>query len=478
MQSKPPRPELAAPELAAPEPAARHPGGVDADTIAAIATPPGFGGIGVVRVSGPGTLAIAAALTRRDLPPRRAVHCGFHDADGQAIDVGVALLFRAPRSFTGEDVLELQGHGGPVVLQLVLDAVLAQGARLARPGEFTERAFVNGKLDLAQAEAVADLIASASAAAARGALRSLQGDFSRAVLDIDAAVLQLRVYVEAAMDFPDEGADFLAEGDVDTRLTGIATAFATLLRESRHGVLLRDGVSIALLGKPNVGKSSLLNRLAGQERAIVTEIPGTTRDLIHVDLLIDGLPVELVDTAGLRESSDQVEREGVRRAREQAARADLVLLVRDDRGETNGDAGLQTLLDAGLEPQRVITVLNKSDLSGGAAGLLPAASDGGAAVRVSAATGAGLDMLVAEIKRRVGFAADGRTFTARRRHIEALKAGEAAVGRARALLDAGAAAELAAEELRAAHQSLGSIVGELTPDDLLGEIFASFCIGK
>lgn len=459
MPSKPPRPEAGTPPGA----------GIDVDTIAAVATAPGFGGIGVVRVSGPGVDRIAEALTGSRPAPRLAVYCTFRDQHGEAVDQGIALRFPGPHSFTGEDVLELQGHGGPMVLQLLLDAVLAQGARLARPGEFTERAFVNGKLDLAQAEAVADLIASASTAAAQGALRSLQGDFSRAVLDIDEAVLQLRVFVEAAMDFPDEGADFLAEGDVDARLARIDDALATLLRESRSGVLLRDGVSIALLGAPNVGKSSLLNRLAGQERAIVTEIPGTTRDLIHVDLLIDGLPVELVDTAGLRDTTDRVEQEGVRRARDQASQADLVLFVQDDRD----DAGLPDELDG----PPLIVVRNKADLSGAATGLVPGAG-GPAAVRVSARTGAGVDALVGLIKETVGFGAEGRTFTARRRHIEALKQAAEALGRARALLAEAAPAELAAEELRAVHLALGSIVGEMTPDELLGEIFASFCIGK
>jgi tRNA modification GTPase len=451
------------------------PAALDVDTIAAVATAPGFGGIGVVRVSGPETASIAAAVTGLPLTPRRAVYRTFRDGAGEALDMGIAIYFPAPGSFTGEDVLELQGHGGPMVLQLVLDAVLARGARLARPGEFTERAFVNGKLDLAQAEAVADLITSASENAARGALRSLQGTFSRAVLEIDDAVLELRVYVEAAMDFPEEGADFLAEGDVYARLAAIADAFDTLLAQSRQGVLLRDGVSVALLGAPNVGKSSLLNRLAGQERAIVTEIPGTTRDLIHVDLLIDGMPVELVDTAGLRESPDRVEREGVRRAREQAARADLVLLVEDDRDEAPPGAGIEALLAAGLQRERLVIVRNKADLSGAPVG---AAGDGQALVRLSARTGAGIDALVALVKAKVGYAAEGRTFTARRRHLEALQEGQAALARARQLLDEEAPAELAAEELRSVHLALGRITGEVTPDELLGEIFSSFCIGK
>lgn len=458
---------------------------LDADTIAAVATAPGMGGIGVVRVSGPAALAIGRAVTGRALPARRAVYAPFRDAAGDAIDHGIALAFPGPGSFTGEDVVELQGHGGPVVLQLLLDALLARGARLARPGEFTERAFVNGKLDLAQAEAVADLIASASGAAARGAVRSLQGDFSRAVDAIDQAVLELRVYVEAAMDFPEEDEDFLGEGRVDERVAAIRSQFVALEHDTRQGVLLRDGIAVALVGPPNVGKSSLLNRLAGQERAIVTEIPGTTRDLIQADLTLDGLPVQIVDTAGLRESADPVEREGVRRAREQAGRADLVLMLEDDR-EPADPAVLEGLLAAGLTAERILRVRNKADLSGGVPGRAPAAGlvvagpdgDGVQSLRVSALTGAGIDALVTAVKERVGFAAEGTTFTARRRHVAALNAGHEALDRAATLMASGAPPELVAEELRAVHTALGSIVGAVSADELLGEIFASFCIGK
>ncbi|HEX7035390.1 MAG TPA: tRNA uridine-5-carboxymethylaminomethyl(34) synthesis GTPase MnmE [Pseudomonadales bacterium] len=459
--------------MARPEPTT-----LDTDTIAAVATAPGVGGIGVVRVSGPRALEIGRAVTGRRLPPRRAVRAAFHDAAGEAVDSGLALAFTAPASFTGEDVVELHGHGGPVVLQLVLDAVLARGARLARPGEFTERAFLNGKLDLAQAEAVADLIASASGAAARGAMRSLEGEFSRAVEALDRELLELRVHVEAAMDFPEEGEDFLAEGRVPERLAALEAGFAELLGRTRQGVLLRDGVAVALVGAPNVGKSSLLNRLAGQERAIVTEIPGTTRDLLHADLSLDGLPVQIVDTAGLRESADPVEREGVRRAREQASRADLVLVLEDDRdGPAETDPVLRELLGAGLEPGRLIRVRNKVDLSGAPAGRSPDL-DGIAVVRISALTGAGVDALVSLVKQKTGFAGEGTTFTARRRHIDALERGAAALRRARELAAQGAPAELAAEELRAVHLELGRIVGTVSADELLGEIFASFCIGK
>ena len=439
-----------------------------------------MGGIGVVRISGGRAVEIGMATTGRGLPARRAVYAPFLDADGLPLDVGIALCFPGPGSFTGEDVVELQGHGGPIVLQLILDAVLSRGARMARPGEFTERAFINGKLDLAQAEAVADLIASASGAAARGALRSLQGEFSRAVEALDTAVLELRVFVEAAMDFPEEGADFLAEGQVGQRLAGVRTGLAELIRDARQGVLLRDGIAVALVGAPNVGKSSLLNRLAGQERAIVTDIPGTTRDLIHADLSLQGLPVQLVDTAGLRESLDPVEQEGVRRARDQARRADLVLLLEDDRDSIAAPSPLLAeLLLSGVAPAMLVRVRNKADVSGGVPGVCEAvAGDDVAVVRISARSGGGIDTLIETIKAKVGYAGEGTAYTARKRHVLALQAAAAALAEAEALLAAGEPAELVAEELRAVHGHLGSIVGAVTADDLLGEIFSSFCIGK
>jgi tRNA modification GTPase len=384
-------------------------------------------------------------------------------------------------------VIELQGHGGPIVLGLVLESALAQGARLARPGEFTERAFLNGKIDLAQAEAVADLIASSSAAAARGAMRSLQGEFSAAVAAIDESILGLRIFVEAAMDFPDEAVEFLAEGQVAQRLVEVAGAIDVLLRETRQGVLLRDGILIALIGQPNVGKSSLLNRLAGHDRAIVSDIPGTTRDLVEADLALDGLPVRVVDTAGLRDSADPVEQEGVRRARLQAERADLVLVLEDDSAAGAWtDSVLRQMLEEilpGVEPARLVRVLNKVDRSGNVPGRTDHATDAAALrlpteVRISALSGAGVDALVELIKDRAGYSGEGSTFTARRRHVEALRTAAAAVATAMELLEAQAPAELVAEELRGAHQGLGSIVGTLSADDLLGEIFSKFCIGK
>ena len=409
----------------------------------------------------------------RELVPRRATQAAFVDSGGDAIDSGIALYFAGPASFTGEDVVELQGHGGPVVMQMLLASVLERGARLARPGEFTERAYLNGKMDLAQAEAVADLIASASVAAAKGAVKSLRGEFSRRVHGIDERVLQLRLYVEAAIDFPEEEVDFLSEGAVAEKLVAVADDLRVLLQTSRQGALLRDGVTVALVGAPNVGKSSLLNALIGEELAIVTDIPGTTRDLIRADLDLDGLPVEIVDTAGLRESADPVEREGVRRAENQAREADLVLVITDFKDPNECSVSASDVLPSGAA---VINVLNKVDKSKLGAGAVPDA--GVPTVRVSALTGAGLAELRTAMMRAVGFSAQPGIFTARQRHLIALESALQALGRSDALLSEAASGELIAEELRVAHQALGDIVGEMTADELLGEIFASFCIGK
>ncbi len=449
----------------------------------------------MVRVSGPHARAIGEAISGRKLPARRATYTSFSDIQHQSVDAGIAIYYPGPGSFTGEDVVELQGHGGPVVMRLLLDAATDRGARLARPGEFTERAFLCGKLDLAQAEAVADLISSASEASARGALRSLQGAFSAAVNALDEQVLSLRVLVEAAMDFPEEEVDFLSDHQIGDQLESIQQGFSRLIGDSEQGILLRDGINIALIGEPNVGKSSLLNALSGVDRAIVTDVPGTTRDLVHADLIIDGLPVQVVDTAGLRETDDHVELEGVKRAREQASRADLVLIVMDDR--TAVDAERCPLLaelqrpPVGLIPRRMLRVLNKADLSGGTPGVVepvgkredhqgektPAVSEI-AELRLSALQGTGVDALKDLIKSRVGFSLEGTTFTARKRHLDALSQGLAAAERARKLLAHQSPGELIAEELRDAHEALGSIVGEVTPDELLGEIFSNFCIGK
>ena len=436
------------------------------DTIAALATPPGQGGIGIVRVSGPLALQIAQRLISRQLPPRRAVH-GRFQGNGELIDEGMALFFPGPRSFTGEDVAELHGHGGPVVMQMLLDAVLTGGARLALPGEFTERAFLNGKLDLAQAEAVADLIAAASAAAAKGALRSLSGQFSQSVRRIDEDVLKLRVHVEAAIDFPDEEVEFLSEGRVGKRIDGLLGALAELMKGGRQGVLLNQGVNVAIIGQPNVGKSSLLNRLSGEEAAIVTDMPGTTRDLLKVDLVLDGLPIRLVDTAGIRHAQDPIEAEGVRRARSQAAAADLVLEVQD----AAAGCGPPVESTAG----RTVLVENKIDLSGASPGLVAGAPP---RVRISCRTGAGIADLVGLLKKQVGFTGEGAAFSARQRHLEALERTQTALRSAAERLAAGAPGELIAEDLRLAHQALGEITGEVSADELLGNIFRSFCIGK
>lgn len=457
----------------------------DVDTIAAVATAPGQAGIGVIRVSGPAAAGIGETLAGPALQPRQVQLRTFRDRQGEALDTGLVLFFAAPASFTGEDVVEFQGHGGPMVLHLLMDEILAAGARLARPGEFTERAYLNGKLDLAQAEAVADLIAGASEAAVRGANRSLSGAFSSRVHEIDALVVSLRVFVEAAIDFPDEDIDLLADGQVLERIDGILAALAGLEADCAQGVILRDGIRLALIGAPNVGKSSLLNRLTGDERAIVTSIPGTTRDLIRADLNLDGLPVEIVDTAGLRESADAVEAEGVRRALEAAAGADIVLVIRSVDALEDGfpDGGAARALPPGLagthaplDPAAVIPVLNKIDLSeegrllenARTAGYLP----------VSAETGEGLDGLRSAIRERAGFVPAGHLFTARKRHLLALKAAMERAQAARALAGGALPGELIAEELRGVHQALADIVGEMTSDALLGEIFSTFCIGK
>ena len=445
-----------------------------ADTIAAIATASGAGGIGVLRVSGPIAAAIARTLLGRDPTPRHAHFRAFLDADGGVLDRGLLLLFPAPHSYTGEDVLELHAHGSPVVLRLLLARVVGLGARHARPGEFSERAFLNGKLDLAQAEAVADLIASGSEAAARAAQRSLDGAFSERVHALTAATIRLRSHIEAAIDFPDEEVDFLAAPQVAADLDGLRLNLDELLAAARRGVRLADGLHVVIVGRPNVGKSSLLNALAASDRAIVTEMAGTTRDVLRETIDLDGIAITLVDTAGLREAGDTVEREGMRRARAELGHADLALLVSDD--EAGADADLALL--AGLPPGAArIVVHNKIDLTG-----IPARRqvlEGTRHVWLSARDGHGLDLLVEQIKLEAGHGeTDDRAFTARARHVAALE-------RARSCLDGAVeawtirhASELAAEELRATQHALGEITGDFSSDDLLGSIFGSFCIGK
>lgn len=439
------------------------------DTIAAVATPPGRGGVGVLRVSGPLAAAIATALCGSPPPPRHACLRHFTDAHGDVIDQGLALFFPGPRSFTGEDVLELQAHGSPAVLEALLQAAQAAGARLARPGEFTERAFLNDKLDLAQAEAVADLIDAGSLQAARAAARALQGRFSREVDGLSAALVALRVFVEAAIDFPDEdGVAWLEQAALQARLADARHRLDSLRQRAGQGAALREGLKIAIAGAPNVGKSSLLNRLTRADTAIVTAIPGTTRDVLRQTIDLDGLPLHLADTAGLRATEDPIEAEGVARARAELAQADCVLLVVDDREPDPPEPAAA----AGIPPgPRVIVLRNKCDLSGAPAGAQ--AGD----LRISALTGAGFDALAARLRGLAGLDAAEPEFMARRRHLTALDAAAASLNQAAQCLADGAG-ELLAEELRAAHDALGAITGRYTSDDLLGEIFASFCIGK
>ena len=442
---------------------------VDTDTIAAVATAPGRGGVGIVRVSGPLASDIAQAVTGRRLAPRNATYCDFRDMAGAALDRGIAIRFEEPQSLTGEDVLELQGHGGPVVLDMLLERVLSLGARRAHPGEFTQRAFVNGKIDLAQAEAVLDLVNSATRQAARGALRSLSGEFSKRVHEIAAELLELRVFCEGAIDFPDEEIDFLSESDVGDRLDAVCARLSALRADARQGALLQDGLNVVIAGAPNVGKSSLLNRLSGEDRAIVTNVPGTTRDTLDADFDLDGLPVRVVDTAGLRETGDAVEAEGVNRARRAMATADVVLWVVDDRDASSEGSEACKMSDA---PAASIVARNKADLSGRSPGRLSCG-----VVRICALTGDGIDALAKEIQRAAGYRAGEGLFTARARHLDALRAADGALAGAAERLGAGQG-ELVAEDLREAHEHLGLIVGRVSPDDLLDEIFASFCIGK
>lgn len=445
------------------------------DTIAAVATPPGRGGIGVIRVSGPRCTAIATAVCGTLPLPRQALLRRFCAHDGSVIDQGLALYFPAPHSFTGEDVLELQGHGGPVVMDLLLARVCELGARPARPGEFSERAFLNDKLDLAQAEAIADLIASDTAAAARAALRSLQGEFSQQVNALLEGLIELRIYVEAAIDFPEEEIDFLADGIIAARLGALRTRLDALRAVARQGRLLRDGMTVVIAGRPNAGKSSLLNRLAGREAAIVTAIPGTTRDVLREQISIDGMPLHVIDTAGLRDSDDPVEQEGIRRAWAEIATANRILMVVDDGlGLTPEESALRVRLP--LETP-VTVIRNKIDLSGRA----PIVQEGawGTEILLSAKTEVGLALLREHLKACMGYhSGEEGVFMARRRHLDALERAAAALEQAAYQLEIVRAGELVAEELREAQNALGAITGEFTSEDLLTRIFSSFCIGK
>jgi tRNA modification GTPase len=442
------------------------------DTIAAIASAPGAAGVGVVRVSGPAVPVIAQALLGRAPQPRHAHLAAFRDAAGGLIDRGLLLHFPAPASYTGEHVLELQGHGSVVLLDLLLRRVCELGARLARPGEFTERAFLNGKLDLAQAEAVADVIAARSQAAARAALQSMEGVFSRKVEVLLRALIALRVHIEAAIDFPEEEIDFLADPAINRQLDAVRDELADLLREAQRGLRLNDGLRVVIVGRPNAGKSSLLNALAGSDRAIVNAVAGTTRDVLRESLSLDGIALELADTAGLHETDDEVEREGVRRAHGELQRADVALLVTEAE---HASADQALFVDLPPHVQRLVLV-NKIDLGGDAAHSEQHA--GACWLWASAKTGAGLAALRDELKQLAGAGGGEGAFSARRRHVLALQRVTVCLERATQVLLHEHAGELAAEELRQAQHTLGEITGAYSSDDLLGAIFSSFCIGK
>ncbi|HEV7431543.1 MAG TPA: tRNA uridine-5-carboxymethylaminomethyl(34) synthesis GTPase MnmE [Steroidobacteraceae bacterium] len=447
------------------------------DTIVATASPPGRGGIGIVRVSGPDSARIATAILGALPPARYATRARFLGADGTALDEGLALYFPAPHSYTGEAVLELHGHGGPLLTEALIARALALGARRAQPGEFTQRAYLNDKLDLAQAEAVADLIDAGSEAAARAALRSLQGEFSLRVRSLDEALAQLRAHVEATIDFPTDEIDYLAEPTLALRLAAVRAQCAALQETAQQGRLLTEGLTVVIAGAPNAGKSTLLNRLTGHEAAIVSEIPGTTRDLLRERVQIEGVPVLLLDTAGLRESGDSIETEGVRRARVAMAQADHVLFLVDAvlDPEAAGFVAERERLPANVS---VTLVRNKTDLLPQGAPVAPAIA-GVSQLRLSALEGTGLEELRLHLLEAAGYQRENSgTLSARRRHLEALAATAAHLAAAERCCSEALAAELVAEELRSAQRSLGEITGAGTADELLGRIFAAFCIGK
>ncbi len=459
------------------------------DTIAAIATAPGRGSVGIIRLSGPQAKPIAKILTQQTLTPRHA-HYGdfFHPVTGEVIDQGLALFFPNPHSFTGEDVLELQGHGGPVVLDQLLNAVIAiKGVRLAQPGEFSERAFLNDKMDLAQAEAIADLINASSEQAARNAIHSLQGVFSDKIRELVDKITHLRMYIEAAIDFPEEEIDFLNDETLFTGIDQLQTTLTQVFNEAKQGVILREGMTVVIAGKPNAGKSSLLNALAGRDSAIVTDIPGTTRDVLREHIHLDGMPLHIIDTAGLREGGDQVEKMGMERAWTEIDKADRILLLVDASQPIAAQSLDELIPQFGrehsekiLEHSRITLIYNKSDLIDPPNTNKPfdSITNDIPQLFISAKKGDGIESLVSHLKAVMGYQhANEGSFTARRRHLDALKSAQEHIDYATDQLKAGAG-ELVAEDLRQAQYALGEITGEVTADDLLGKIFSSFCIGK
>ena len=442
------------------------------ETIVAIATPPGRGGVGIIRISGSLACQIALKISsKNELQVRKASYTPLYNSAGELIDNGILIYFKGPDSFTGEDVVEIQGHGSPVLLDYLLSECVLQGARLANPGEFSERAFLNDKIDLAQAEAIADLIHANSLTAAKMAVRSLEGDFSKKIHVLNDNIIQLRMYVEAAIDFPEEEIDFLGDGKIAAKLDSLLHTILNIRANAAQGVLMREGLSIVIAGRPNAGKSTLINSLAGRDVAIVTEVAGTTRDVMREYILLDDLPVHIIDTAGLRDSDDIVEKEGIKRAWHEVSKADCILMITDVNQPEEAELGqaITTCIPDGVP---IIKVFNKIDV----AGSNPKEEDN--AIYLSAKSGLGIELLKSRIKSAVGYQPTEGKFLARRRHLQALDTAKNLLLAGQQQLQSYKAGELLAEDLRLAHLALCEITGEFSSDDLLGKIFSSFCIGK
>ncbi len=445
------------------------------ETIVALATPPGRGGIAIVRISGPLVKDIAHEIVTKPLKARYATCSSFIDSSKNIIDTGIAIFFPAPHSFTGEDIVELHTHGGPIISDSLVRQIIKLGARLAKPGEFTERAFLNNKIDLIQAEAIADLIDACSEQAARAAMRSLQGEFSKKINTVVQALIHLRTYIEAAIDFPEEEIDFLADNQIETQLITINHTLQTIQQEALQGSLLREGITAVIAGLPNAGKSSLLNQLSGKEAAIVTAIPGTTRDLLREQIVIDGMPLHIIDTAGLRESDDLIEQEGIKRAHAEIARADLILFVVDASDTVVPELNL--FIQKIPSHAKIITLRNKIDLLKESPAIIQKKET--TEISLSAKSGEGIELLKQHIKSSMGFhSTQEGVFSARRRHLDALSRASTFIQNGLLQLKENRAAELLAEDLRQAQLALNEVTGVFTSDDLLGKIFSSFCIGK